>query len=267
MISDERAFDRLRLLAASLLLVLATGFDPLQSIYRFNESGLEALQEQDPEQAIAAFSEALTRVPDDPVLNFNLGNALAAAGRLEEAQTAWSRAAEMGQQTLSRDAWYNGGVAALQSGDAEQAVSRLSQALMLDPRDAQARRNLEIALRQLQQQEQEQSQQQDQQQQDQQDQQDQQQEQQQQNQQDQQDQQDQQQQDDSQKDRSGEQQTQPSESQPQPADGEQQQGAAPDPEKEMSERLLKMLDDQEREALQRALRRRAGQRAEREKDW
>ena len=144
---------------ACVLLVLGTGFDPWQTTWRETREGNRALAEGNAEEAVRHYTEALSRSPDDPRILFDLGNALARLGRLDEARQAWDRAAQLGSGTIRRDAWYNRGLAELLGGDAKAAAEAFTRALLTDPGDEEARHNLDLALRRLQQQEQQQQQQ------------------------------------------------------------------------------------------------------------
>ncbi len=140
---------RLAVAAALVLLVLGTGFDPWQTTWRETREGNRALEEGNAEEAVRHYTEALSRAPDDPRILFDLGNALARLGRLDEARQAWDRAASLGEGTIRRDAWYNRGLAELLGGDARAAAEAFTRALLVDPGDEEARRNLDLALRQL----------------------------------------------------------------------------------------------------------------------
>jgi Ca-activated chloride channel family protein len=131
---------------ALLLVLLGGGMDPFQTLYRQSKAARAAFEERRFEDAVEGYRRALELAPEDPRLHFNLGNALARAGRLEEAERAWRRAAEGARGPLRTDALYNRGVAALEAGDVEAAIARFTDALLVDPLDAEARRNLRIAL-------------------------------------------------------------------------------------------------------------------------
>ncbi len=149
---------RLAVTIALALLVLGTGFDPWQTTWRETREGNRALEEGNAEEAVRHYTEALSRSPDDPRILFDLGNALARLGRLDEARQAWDRAASLGEGTIRRDAWYNRGLAELLGGDARAAAEAFTRALLVDPTDEEARRNLDLALRQLRRQQQQQQQ-------------------------------------------------------------------------------------------------------------
>jgi tetratricopeptide (TPR) repeat protein len=84
-------------------------------------------------QALTLFS------PDAPVSHLNWGNQLRAAGRLEEARTAYSRAAETDPR--SAQARFQLGLALADLGRALEAAEAFEQALDRDPSLGEARNN------------------------------------------------------------------------------------------------------------------------------
>lgn len=231
------------------------GLDPFQTLYRLNRQGNQAVENQEPKTAIEKYSKALEMAPKDPRLLFNLAGAQAQAGQLEEARRNWERAAELGDRQLKRDSLYNRGVADLASRQFGPAVGDFARALNIDPADKEARRNLELALRQLQMQQQQQNQQKEGD-----------------SSQDQKQQQHNQSSPDSKPDQPQHgQDQQPSEQKDQDGSsaqaGDQQPEKAQNEERKMAERLLDSLQREETDALKRALRRRQTKEQPREKDW
>ena len=114
------------------------------------------------EQALEKFEEALIQAPEDPRISLALGETLHHLERYEEAGVEFERALGLaGDPELRAEALYNLGTTRLAAGQTDQAVEDLLASLQFDPDQADARHNLEVALRQLQQQ-QEQEQQEDQ---------------------------------------------------------------------------------------------------------
>lgn len=234
-------------------------FDPWQSLYRHNRAGNRAFAEGATDQALQEYAEAQGVAPHQPQVLYNLGNVLARRGQHEEALRAFTRAAETPEAPagLVRDARFNEGLVRLQQHDVPGAVNAFGRALVQDPTDGEARRNLELALRMLQRQQQEQpspspqdqegdssAEQQDRQDQD--------------------------------RDGSGEQQQQqqPQGAQPQGQEEQEQptpspasEEETPDAEAEAAQRLLKALEGAEQEALRRALRQKLPDLPDREVDW
>lgn len=118
------------------------------------EAGNRAFRRGEVEAAVAAYRRALERRPDDEIVRYNLGTALLREGELEAALPHLSRATETRDPELRARAYYNLGTAHL-AGAAEdregarRAVQALRQALLLRPEDADAKWNLELALRRL----------------------------------------------------------------------------------------------------------------------
>jgi tetratricopeptide (TPR) repeat protein len=100
------------------------------------------------EDAARAFTSA-DKLSPTPKNAFNLGTAQIAAGRTTEGSATLTRA--MADRSLRADSFYNRGNSALASKAYEYAIRDYVETLKLRPGDGQAKRNLEIALDQLQQ--------------------------------------------------------------------------------------------------------------------
>lgn len=124
--------------------------DPTQQLYRTVERGNRAYDAGDYEAAQRAYDDAAQQAPDDPRLAYNQGTAALQRGDAAAARSALDRALAGGDPTLRRDSWYNHGVNSMLRQEWGPAVRAFGEALRLDPRDAEARRNLELAVRQLQ---------------------------------------------------------------------------------------------------------------------
>ncbi|HEY3055719.1 MAG TPA: hypothetical protein VGK31_07300 [Thermoanaerobaculia bacterium] len=99
------------------------------------------------EEATRSFASADRLLPN-PRTAFNLGTAQIAAGKTSEGSATLSRAIQ--DRTLRADGLYNRGNSALASKAYEYAIRDYVDSLKLRPTDAQAKRNLEIALGRLQ---------------------------------------------------------------------------------------------------------------------
>lgn len=93
---------------------------------------------------------ALRLHPDDPLVVFNAGTGRLAAGR-PDAVGPLEQAARSASDRLAPDAWYNLGAARLAAGDPAGAATAFTETLRRDPGRADAKRNLELALRALEQ--------------------------------------------------------------------------------------------------------------------
>ena len=158
-----------------------------------------------------SFSVAATAAPSSHTA-FNLGTAQIAAGHRAEGSATLEKA--MTDASLRPSALYNRGNSALASKSFEHAIRDYTDALKLRPGDAQAKRNLEIALARQQAQKQ------------------------------------------SQAGKSQQQGKSPQQQKPAPQDQQQQPGNAPQQEGD-AESLLRSVQQQEQEEMQRMKRARA----------
>ena len=117
------------------------------------------------EDAVKAYEEALRDGKDSPELRYNLGTALLQLGRLDEADEHLQRAVRARNSDVRQRAHFNTGFRSLITGrrggeDAEQrltaAIESYKHALRLNPRDGDAKWNLELALREKEKQQQQQ---------------------------------------------------------------------------------------------------------------
>jgi Ca-activated chloride channel homolog len=116
--------------------------------------GVEAYSSSVYTKAVAAFDDAQQLAPSARGA-FNLGTAQIAAGDRERGSATLMEAIK--DPALRADALFNRGNSALAAKAFEHAVRDYTEVLKLRPRDAAAKRNLEIALARQQQQQQQQS--------------------------------------------------------------------------------------------------------------
>ncbi|MFM7203546.1 MAG: VWA domain-containing protein [Myxococcota bacterium] len=108
------------------------------------EEGLEAYQRHDFETALQKFTDAKLEHPDDPLLDYNLGNTYYKTRRFEEAAASFqSVLAKTQDPQLKAQSWYNLGNTAYRQGKLEDAVQHYLEALKLNPNDKDAQQNLE----------------------------------------------------------------------------------------------------------------------------
>ena len=118
---------------------------------RETNKGLKAYQSGDAAGALAAFEKARAARPDSPVTRFNEAVAQVKAGKTPEAIETFT-ALTREKNDLGFESHYNLGNALLGTQQLPGALAAYRDALRLRPDDARARRNLEIALRQIEQQ-------------------------------------------------------------------------------------------------------------------
>lgn len=119
------------------------------------ETAIDRYNQGDFDSAIEKFREELKRDPASPTINFNLGDAAYRLQRYDEAFEAYAKAMVSSDPTLRQKAYYNGGNALfMQGNNAQNIEQQLSsyydaryqyhQALDLNPRDEQAKKNLRL---------------------------------------------------------------------------------------------------------------------------
>lgn len=117
--------------------------------HRKTEEGNSRYEEKAYEDALRAYTEAQVAAPESPVLHYDVGNVLYRKENWAGAADAYSRALLSAPPSLAPLASYNLGNALFKQeryDDAAQAYQRTLEAV---PGDADAKRNLELALRAL----------------------------------------------------------------------------------------------------------------------
>ncbi|MCB1041953.1 MAG: tetratricopeptide repeat protein [Acidobacteria bacterium] len=249
-----------------------------------NKDANKTFEQGNYEEALKQYLDLYGQDTTNGALAYNIANTYLAMGDGEKAKQFYERALKSEHPEAKRRSQFNMGYLNLQGQQPAEAIKQYVDYLRESPHDLDAKRNLELALRQLQQQEQEQQQQQqEQQQQDNQDQQQDDPQNQEQSQQgdNQQDDQSDQGQDDSQQEQSQDQpndpsdepqdqQDQSSDQQPQDnqqGDSSQQQEQQDTYNDEMKEQILQALQDQESQQQKEFQKRKMGSVKRRAKDW
>jgi Ca-activated chloride channel family protein len=114
------------------------------------EHALEALGKKQLDEAEDAADIANRIAPEEPRTGFNAGTAHLAAGQAKKAAKLLEPAAKALDRKapeLAPAAWYNLGNAQLKAGDSAAAVEAYREALLRNPNDANAKFNLELALK------------------------------------------------------------------------------------------------------------------------
>jgi Ca-activated chloride channel family protein len=108
---------------------------------------IAAQKKGDADRATAQMDTALRLAENDPLVRYDDGTAHLLAGHERQAVPLLERAAKEAKPDFAPAAWYNLGNARLASRDAAGAVEAYKAALRADPGNADAKFNLEIALR------------------------------------------------------------------------------------------------------------------------
>lgn len=111
------------------------------------ERAIEAWEAGEPERAVEPAGTALRLAPEDPRTSYNAGTAHLGAGQARRASRILEQATEAAGPELAPKAWYNLGNSRLGSGNPAGAIEAYQQALRANPGDADAKFNLELALR------------------------------------------------------------------------------------------------------------------------
>ena len=143
-------------IASAPLLVAWSFFDPFHENV---EKGNEQAKAGQPDAALQHYDEAARVDPSSPIPDYDRGIVLSGKGEADKALDAFRAAAASEDSTLASDALYNMGNVYLNGKQFAPAIDSYLKSLDLDPNDADARRNLEIALKAQQQQQQQQKQQ------------------------------------------------------------------------------------------------------------
>ena len=101
------------------------------------------------EQAVEAYQKALDLAPEDPTLYQNMGGLYASMGDTEKARELYQKAVSLSAYGDPKDAavnYYNMGVTFINSGQTEEAIEALTNALEADPEYAEAHYQLGISM-------------------------------------------------------------------------------------------------------------------------
>ncbi len=118
-----------------------------------NKRGIKAFDNQDYDESVEHFTDAIVERPGAPELRFNRGTALSALNRSDEAlKELMSAAARLGKSSQSAAAYFNAGNTLFADNNVEAAIEEYKRAVKLDQSSEDIRHNLELALLKLNQQ-------------------------------------------------------------------------------------------------------------------
>jgi len=141
-----------------IALVLAAGLSSLLGgeAHRRTEKGNAQYLKGANEPALSEYQKAQAVIPEAPQLYYDIGNVLYRQQDWAGAAQAYERALGAADSNLSSRAAYNLGNALFNDKKYDDAVKAYTRALKSAPKDADAKHNLEMALRALEQQKQQQ---------------------------------------------------------------------------------------------------------------
>lgn len=109
----------------------------------------EAYREGRYEEALEGFVDHQVERPGDPEASINVGSSRYKVGDLVGADQAFERAAAADDAAIRQRALYNLGNSAFRQGRLEAAAERYRAALEIEPKDEDAKFNLELTLREI----------------------------------------------------------------------------------------------------------------------
>lgn len=122
-----------------------------QNAKEFIKKGNEAYNKNDYENAVKRYQQAVAKSPLNPSAQYNLGNALYRTNKVDEAIQAYDKALENTASSAKTDrsvSYYNKGVVLQNSKKIPECIEAYKNALKLNPKDEDARLNLQKALQQ-----------------------------------------------------------------------------------------------------------------------
>lgn len=102
------------------------------------------------DQALTEYQKSMAQGANDPVSNYNFGNALFRTSHFDEAASAFERSAAASETPhVKQRSYYNQGVSFSKQQKLEQSIAAYKKAVILNPADEDARVNLQKALLEL----------------------------------------------------------------------------------------------------------------------
>jgi Ca-activated chloride channel family protein len=115
-----------------------------ESVYAKMKGAENSYDQEAYAEALEGFLDAQVERPNDLPLKYNIGNTQYRMRNFREAEDAFRAVAAAGDPKQKQKAFYNLGNAAYRQGKLEEAAAHYKQALDLDPKDEDARFNLEF---------------------------------------------------------------------------------------------------------------------------
>ena len=102
------------------------------------------------DEALKLYGKAVSKEPGNAKAAYNLANALYKKKQYDESRDAFDKLAEKTKSpSLLQHSVYNKGVVLTRSNKLEESIEAYKQAVLMDPKDADARHNLQKALLEL----------------------------------------------------------------------------------------------------------------------
>jgi tetratricopeptide (TPR) repeat protein len=143
-----------------LTVLILGGWNPFLKQNADVKAGNEEYADGKFDQALSHYEAATKSTRESPESRFNRGDALYKQGKFDEARDDYVKAAAGGDKKFKSKALYNLGNAFAKGGKKPEAIDAYIKSLILDPKNADAKFNLELLLREEEEQPQQQQQQQ-----------------------------------------------------------------------------------------------------------
>lgn len=138
------------LILALFFLVVPAEIVFAESVDANIQAGIADYQQQKFDQAEINFSKAQKEQPDNPELNYNLANSHYKNGKYQEALKSYSHAtAQKTPPDLKQKSLYNSGNALFRVGKLEESIATYKKVLEMNPKDMDAKFNLEFVREKL----------------------------------------------------------------------------------------------------------------------
>jgi tetratricopeptide (TPR) repeat protein len=120
-----------------------------ESVGGLVEEGNRLFRERRLSEAIEMYRRAQRLDPSSPGIHYNIGNVLYQQGQFDQAYDEYRQAFAAHQKDLAEGALFNAGNSHLARRNWPEAIRRYQEALKLEPSDNDAKKNLELALKEL----------------------------------------------------------------------------------------------------------------------
>jgi len=155
MISERISTNKMKMpVKLAALLLICTYLLPISTFAQDEKliikKGNEAYSKNEFDKAASEYQKVTAKTPENSTAQYNLGNALYKSKKTDEAINAYDNAA--GNLTVKDDkgkAFYNKGVVLQNNKKLPECITAYKKALKLNPKDEDARQNLQKALQQL----------------------------------------------------------------------------------------------------------------------
>jgi Ca-activated chloride channel family protein len=131
-----------------LFFLLLNDFSFAQEVNKEIKNGNESYKNNNYGSAAESYQKALQVSPDNPFASYNLGNTLFKANRADDAIKFYDNSIKAAADySTKQKAYYNKGVAYQKQNKLPECIRAYKNALKIDPKDEDARQNLERALK------------------------------------------------------------------------------------------------------------------------